>query len=391
MMSIVTLPLMVLGIGGSSSAVGAVLLAGMVPRIFFSMLGGTMADWRTPKSVMIASDVLSAAAQATLGVVYMLGLARLWIVIILTLVLGSSTAMFMPASSSILPRLVEKEKLHTANSRLTIALNIGGIIGGGVAGVLISALGIGWVFLIDALTFLVSAGSVTAVRPRLSVPDRADSPDEKAPGFVSLLRDGLRASVRYPWFWRSLSLHLCLNLAVGAWFVCAPIAAVRYLGGSIAWSALATASTVGGLLGGIVAARLQVSRPLRTGLLVFGVTGVQLVALGLRAPLPLLVVIVGLCVAGSAFGSVLWATALQHAFPGDLLARVNAVDFSVSMAGATLGYLAAGPMTNLLGLAQTLVALGVILLAMTALVWLALGRSADKFRMVPVPEVTHGA
>jgi predicted MFS family arabinose efflux permease len=370
------MPLLVLAVGGKPTAIGVVLLAAMVPRIVFTLVGGVLADRGTPRQVMIGADLLSATSQFVLASLYATDRANVSVIAALAMVHGIGASLFMPASASIVPSLVHKGELRRANARVSVALSIGGIVGAGLGGVIAATFGLQTALVIDAATFLASACLVFSLRPSPGSRDEP-APDAKredaSPGIVTLVREGTREAFRRSWFGIVMVLHLVYNTAAAAWFVGAPLAAMQYFGGPAAWGLLSASSTAGGLLGGILASKITTGHPLRLSTMLFGTTGFMMILLRAQVQVWVLVVVVLLALAAATVGSVLWTTVVQESYQSNVLARVNAVDYSLAMVGAVLGFLLAGPLIALLGLTAAMTCLGLSLLAtslvVTAVLW----------------------
>jgi hypothetical protein len=80
----------------------------------------------------------------------------------------------------------------------------------------------------------------------------------------------------------------------------------------------------------------------------------EMSALAVPVPLPLLVAGAGLVVLGIVLGNVLWQTVEQQQIPNEKLARVDAFDWMVSLVFMPIGYVAAGPLAERIGVAETL-------------------------------------
>ena len=103
----VALAFAVLDLTGSATDLGLVLAARMIPLVGCLLLGGVVADRLSRRRVMIAADVVRMISQALLGLLLVTGEAHLWQLIVLQAVLGAATGFFNPASSGLLPLVVE--------------------------------------------------------------------------------------------------------------------------------------------------------------------------------------------------------------------------------------------------------------------------------------------
>jgi MFS family permease len=179
---------------GSGLAVSLFLLARIVPPLLITPYAGVLADKLNRKTIMIVTDIL----RAIIVLMFLLstGAGTLWLIYVLTVAQFSLTAIFLPSKSAILPNLVKREDIITANTIGSITwsamLAIGAMAGGIVAGVL----GITVALVIDALTYLVSA--VLIVRIENYEKPIADTHTVKAECNPSQIMEGLRYAIAHP-------------------------------------------------------------------------------------------------------------------------------------------------------------------------------------------------
>jgi MFS family permease len=100
-----------------------------------------------------------------LGVLVVTGLVRLWHVYVFAFLLGSAAAFDSPARQTFVAELVGERDLPNAVGLNSTSFNAARMIGPALAGLLIAAVGSGWVFLINAVSFLAVLGSLTLLRP----------------------------------------------------------------------------------------------------------------------------------------------------------------------------------------------------------------------------------
>ena len=146
---------LILQLTGSGMAMAAAMMAKLLPMVIISPFAGVVIDRIDRKKVLIASDILR--CFTVLGFLIVDSREDLWIVYTLTLFEVALTGFFEPARSAILPSIVEKNHLVTANalsgSTWSIMLTLGAALGGFV----VSFFGIKTAFILDALTYLLSA------------------------------------------------------------------------------------------------------------------------------------------------------------------------------------------------------------------------------------------
>jgi MFS family permease len=344
----VALAFAVLRIGGSASQLGLVLAASLISRVAFFLVGGVWADRLPRQLVMLASDLIRAAQQLVIGVLLITGGARIWHLVVGAVVFGAATAFFLPATTGLVPETVPASGLQQANALMGLSRSATSVVGPALSGVLTALFGPGWVFVINALTFLVSTLSLARLRvPRRLMPARES--------FLRELAGGWHEFAIRPWYWLNLCSHALWAFGIAAFFVLGPVIASRQLGGPSSWGVIAASLGVGSILGGLVALRFKPSRPLVVANLALTLAALMLLAL--VPPFPVLVIAVS-CVAGYSgltFLNEVWEATMQQLIPADVMSRVTAYDMMISSIAMPAGYAVAGPAAAHFGIRPTLV------------------------------------
>ncbi len=143
-------------------ALSIVGIAITVPMVAFLLVGGVVSDRYGRRIVMVWADVLRAAAVAALAILVLTDAIRFWQLVVLVAAYGIGTAFFTPAFEAIVPELVPRADLPSANSLdqfiRPIALRLlGPVLGGALV-----AIGTGIAFAVDAASFAASLGSFGA-------------------------------------------------------------------------------------------------------------------------------------------------------------------------------------------------------------------------------------
>jgi MFS family permease len=350
----VALAFAALQVGHTASALGLVLAASTTARVVFLPVGGVWADRLPRQLVMLSSDTIRAVAELVLAVVLLSGHAQLWMLIVLSVADGAAGAFFTPASAALVPQTVSADRLQQANALMGLSRSTVSVAGPAVSGILVSLIGPGWVFAIDATTYVVSAASLAMLR----VPPMPDKPKSS---FWSELAAGWRAVSSRRWYLLNLCSHALWNFAIAAFFVLGPIVAKQHLGGASAWGLIAASLGVGSVLGGLIALRVTPRRPLVVANLALTVTALQILALA--PPLPT-VAIMCACVlgfTGLTFLNEVWSATVPQLIPLDVLARANSFDWLLSLIAMPAGFAIWGPIADHAGTQSTLVAAAVIL------------------------------
>lgn len=175
--TLVALPWLVLKLTGDPAALGIVLAVMAFPRATFMLIGGAVVDRMSPRRVLLGARAVNAACIVILAILVMTGTIHMWMVYLLALAIGLSTAFAYPAGSAILPQLVQPHQLRSGNALFMGARQLSLILGPVIAGFVIAAgahqvytkalpdaHGLGIAFAIDAASFLFSLASLAMVR-----------------------------------------------------------------------------------------------------------------------------------------------------------------------------------------------------------------------------------
>jgi MFS family permease len=361
---------------GSASALGIVSAALLVPNVCLMLFGGVWADRLPRQKVMLYADLVRGASQAVAAFLLIAGGATLWNFALLAALYGTANAFFNPAATGLVPDTVSGSRLQEANALMSLSRTSFAVVGPAVGGALVALVGPGWVFAIDAASFVLSA----AFLARLRLPRRAVVRE----GMRSELARGWREVRSRSWIWISIAYFGIWNLAFAPYWILGPIVAKRDLGGSTDWGIVMTLAAVGAIVGGFVALRFKPRYPLRTGYLLIALYALPLLLVA--RPFPAVVIGLGAAI-GSAtleISNTLWYTTLQEWVPRDALSRVSAYDWLGSLVFQPLGFVLAGPLAQLFGIRPTLIGAAVVL-AVAALGVTAVPSIRDLQRRAPEP------
>lgn len=148
----------------SGLAVGVVTALQFVPAVFLTPVAGLLADRFDPRKLLIWTQGALGVLAAVLGALVLGGHAQLWHVYVLALALGVATAFDAPARQVFVSELVPPERLGNAVSLNSASFNAARLVGPGVAGLAIAAVGTGWVFVINAASFAFTIGAMLLMR-----------------------------------------------------------------------------------------------------------------------------------------------------------------------------------------------------------------------------------
>ena len=172
--------------GGSGVALGVTVGLQFLPILLFSLWGGSLADRLPRRRLLIATASSIALLAAILGVMVITQVATVTIVMGMAFLLGIVTAIDAPARQALVSDMVPSSDIHNAVALNSASFNLGRVVGPATAGLLVAAVGSGWVFLINAAGYLAVVVALYQLRP-----EELESPEpvRREPG---VLREGLR-------------------------------------------------------------------------------------------------------------------------------------------------------------------------------------------------------
>jgi MFS family permease len=148
----------------NATAVGIVMAFQFGPQIFLMPVTGFVADHVNRQRLLFATQAAMGALALGLGLLTVTGMVQLWQVYVFALLHGCVTAFDTPARQTFVTSLVNEADLSNAVALNSMSFNSARLIGPAVAGVLIAAVGSGWVFLINAASFAAVLVSLSLLR-----------------------------------------------------------------------------------------------------------------------------------------------------------------------------------------------------------------------------------
>jgi MFS family permease len=374
----VALAFAVFQIGGGAAQLGLVFAALTIGRTAFIPIGGVWADRLPRRLVMLTCDAIRAVVQAFVAIALLTGAMEVWMLAVTSFVFGAASAFFLPAATGLVPQTISAARLQQANALLALSRSSVQVAGPAVSGLIVAAAEPGWVFAIDALTFVASAAFLSVL------PIAATERPPRRP-FLDELGEGARETWSRGWMRAGLSLTAVTVLGIATFLVLGPVISQRELGGATSWGAILAAGAVGGILGGALALRLRPHRPLVSAFAAWSLSALP--ALALLPPLPTVAVAIAYSVfqAGIAFGNNMFETVLQREIPSHVLSRVDSFTWLIALGLSPLGQALAGPASDAFGTDAVLVtAAGLVVVSCAAGISAPSVRAITRFS-VPAP------
>lgn len=351
--SLLALPLTALGaLGAPASQVALLAAAGTAPFLLFGLPAGAWVDRWSRRGVLVTTDLLRAMLLASVPLAWLLGALSLVQLYVVAFAVGSLTVLFDVASLSVLPALVPRRQIATANGRLEAARAVAQTSGPGVGGALVQVLTAPVAVVVDAVSYVASAALLRGLPP---VPAPTRSTEREA--LLGQIAGGLAFCLRHRYI-RPLALGAAwMNLWVEAFLAVLVTYAVRELGLSAGTIGVVLAgSNLGYLVGSLLVPRLGRSWGVGRSIVLGAALQVGFVVATLaRLGLPVLWLTLGLAI--SAGGTAIWnvnAVSLRQATtPSPMLARMNASNRFLIWGTMPLGAALGAWLSSSVGLAGT--------------------------------------
>jgi MFS family permease len=149
----------------SAFLLGIVSFAGQVPLFFLAPIAGVWVDRWNRHKTLVVTQVLSMVQSFALAALALTGVIKVWHVIVLMLVQGVVNAVDMPARQAFLVQMVDdRADLPNAIALNSSMVNAARLIGPATAGVIIAAIGEGYCFLIDGVSYIAVIASLLVMR-----------------------------------------------------------------------------------------------------------------------------------------------------------------------------------------------------------------------------------
>ena len=326
-----------------------------LPFFLLALPAGALADIVDRRRLLIATQTWMLIGATVLGVSTVAHLTGPWVLLALTFCIGLGNALNAPAWQATTPELVPREELAGAVALSAVSVNVARAVGPALGGLLVAAMGAGWVFLLNAASFVAVIGVL--VRWKREIPAASRLPPEDVPG-------AMRAGVRYvrhsaP-FRAVLVRSAAFVVPASAVWALLPLFARRglqlsALGYGLLLGCLGFGALVGVVLLPLVRDRVTSDRLLVVSTLVFAAMSTLLAVA--RVPV---VAGVALLVAGVAWiGAMATLTvAAQNAVPGWVRGRALAVALLAVQGGLAVGGVVWGVVAAHAGIPWALVAGG---------------------------------
>jgi MFS family permease len=353
------LPLVaVLVVQASPFEVAALGAVQFVARMILALPAGVWVDRVPRKRVLVGADLGRALVLLAIPIAAVSGLVSMWLLYVVAFLAAALTVFFDIGYQAILPDLVARPRLAEGNSRLEISNSAGQIVGPGLGGWLVGALSAPIAIVVDAVSFVVSAGFLAGIRGRAA--GAGHSPPGPRLGLRREIGEGLAFYRRSPLL-RALAVSGVVQ-NVGIWFAGSTL--VVYLVRDLAMSPEQiglgfSIGAVGVLLGAATASttgtRFGIGPTIALSMAVLPLSW-MLMALAEPSTALLILALFGIGNGLSSMTGAVNSVSLRQAMtPPELQGRVNATGRWLSWTAIPFGALAGGAVATVIGIRVTIV------------------------------------
>jgi MFS family permease len=387
----------ILNLTGSGRHIGLLMVARFVPSFVFGSLSGVVADRFNRRTIMIVSDLLRAVV--VLGFLFVRRADQLWIIYFLTVLQLAFSTFFEPAKTAVIPSIVSDRELVAANAISSVTWSAMLTLGAAIGGVVTGLFGTDVSFILDGLSFLLSAALIASVRiPKRPPREKQKLTMNRALGITETL-EGVRYVKKRP-------RVLALLLVKPAWGMGGGILTLLAVFGEKIFPVGHSAATgigvlfaargIGTAVGPIVARRIAGEGKKRMQFSIgvaFLIGGVFYMVFGASTSF----VVVALIVLGIAHtgGSILWVFStvlLQRGVEDNFRGRVFAAELALLTLTMAVSNYTTGALLDPIGLSPRAVSIGIgAFFLLPGLAWFATQRWWDQDKREPgkaISEVT---
>ncbi len=321
-----------------------------LPWLIFGLYAGAIADRFDRKKIIIIGNLVRVAVLAAITASIVADNVGITIILVAVFLLGCAETFVDNTANTLLPMIVAREHLGTANARFVLGFSTVNQLAGPSLGALLFTLGMAWPFVTQAVLMLAAIGLLLPLEldPVATPPERVD------------LRGEIASGVR--WLWahspvRTLALTItAFNLTFGAaWSVLVLYSIEVLQSGDVGFGLLTSSAAVGGVFGAAAYDRLErrfrLATLMRAGLVIETATHL---GLALTTTQWVAMVIMGFFGAHAAVWGTTSRSVRQRAVPNEFQGRVGSV-YSVGLHGGIfVGSILGGVVAKVAGVVATL-------------------------------------
>jgi MFS family permease len=348
-------------------ALGGVGLARILPVIFFSLIGGAMADVVNRRKVLFITQNVMALSALALAFLTLTGHIDLWHIYLLTAIQAMAVAFDTPARQSLVPNLVPGRDLPNAFSMNSIAYQTGSIVGPALSGLVIAYLGQASAYLLNAVSYmavivaLIMMGQVTQ---QVQI-------QHHAPVSLEAISEGVRFILGHPIILSTMILDFFATFFSSA-NTLMPIFARDILHvGVVQYGWLSSAQSIGAVAAALILSQYnEIRRQGPIFLVAVVVFGLATISFGLSTTFVAAMLALIFIGAADSVSTIIRNTIRQLQTPDYIRGRMTSVNQIFFMGGPQLGEVEAGTVAQFFGAPLAVISGGIgCILAVGWVVW----------------------
>jgi MFS family permease len=346
---------------GSAFLLGVVGFAGQIPTFLLAPFAGVIVERMDRRRLLVLTQVLAGFQSLMLAALTLAKVITIHEILALSVFQGLINAFDMPGRQSFLVQMVspdgakpDKTDLSNAIALNSSIVNLARLVGPAIAGFIIAAVGEGWCFLIDGVSYISVVASLLMMRLTRSVSERPTA------SMLGQLKEGWSYVIGFKPIRTILSLFALISLMGMPFMVLMPVFAAQVLhGGPHTLGFLTGASGVGALVSAISLAIRKSVRGLTTMIQISAFCfGGGLILFGLSRHLALSLVVLLITGFGMMQGLAASNTVIQTLVPEDKRGRVMSYYTMAFVGMAPFGSLLAGALAHRFGAPHTVMITG---------------------------------
>ena len=349
---------------GSATTMGTVLIFSSVPMLIFLLIGGVTVDRFSRSKIMFASDIGRGLIILFIALFAYRGMLQIWHIYVASIVFGFVDAFFQPAYSALIPQVVDQPNLPSANSLTNLSERLAGVIGPALGAAIVAAGGTPIAFLLNALTFFVSA---LCLLPILNMP----VPKAKIESDIwQDFRQGFGTVISMPWMWITILIAAIVNITVGSVNgIATPFLVEERFGHNVnALGWIVSSISIGSVITALILGQFKQIK--KRGPIIYFATildGIAIFLMGISTQLWGTLIAGFLCGVGLSIFGLIWLNTLQEKVPQEQLGRVSSIDMLGSFVLMPVGYGIIGWLTDVSGASTIFIWCGLITILITLL------------------------
>lgn len=333
-MAATAVPFQVYALTHSSLDIGLVSFATVIPMLAGSFLGGTVVDSVDRRRLLIVVSIVMAVVTA--GLALNSGAApSLWPLFVCPALVAGFSAVEDSALNSIVPNLVRRDEVPSANAMFQALFQLGVVAGPALCGLLLSTTGTRVVFLIDAVSFVAATAAAFAIPAQRPAGGAYTGPQS--------FLEGVRFLRGRPTIQGAFALDINATVLGMPRALFPALAVTVFHGGASTLGLLYAAPGVGALVGALTTGWVgRIQRQGRAVIIAVIVWGLAIAVFGLTPWLPAALALLAIAGWADVISSVFRGTIVQLSVPDSLRGRLTGLHIAVVTGGPRLGDLESG-------------------------------------------------